>query len=250
MTQGAPVRILLVEDNAGDARLLRETLRDAQSMDFHLVHAETLRQGVEAVTGKGCDVVLLDLSLPDAHGLETVGRMLAAAPTLPIIVLTGLGDETIAVHAVHAGAQDYLVKGTVEGGTLGRAIRYAIERKRLEGERAQLLRNEQEARASAEAAVRARDDVLRVVAHDIGNSLSAVKIHAMVLERTLGATQPRTRRGSAPGPSATSRSRWIACARTCWTSQRSRRDGCRSSPRQWWCRTWSARFPRPPWRRR
>ena len=187
MTRDAPVRILLVEDNPGDARLLRETLRDARSLDFRLVHAETLKQGVEAVTGEGCDVVLLDLSLPDAHGLETVERMLAAAPTLPIIVLTGLADETIAVHAVHAGAQDYLVKGTVEGGTLARAIRYAMERKRLEGERARLLCNEQDARAAAEAAVRARDDVLRVVAHDIGNSLSAVKIHAMVLERTLGA---------------------------------------------------------------
>lgn len=186
MTRDGPVRILLVEDNPGDARLLRETLRDARSLDFRLVHAETLKRGVEAVTGEGCDVVLLDLSLPDAHGLETVERMLAAAPTLPIIVLTGLADETIAVHAVQAGAQDYLVKGTVEGGTLARAIRYAMERKRLESERARLLCNEQDARAAAEAAVRARDEVLRVVAHDIGNSLSAVKIHAMVLERTLG----------------------------------------------------------------
>jgi len=187
VTAPAPVRILLVEDSPGDARLLRETLRDARSLPFRLVHAETLDQGVKAVTGEGCDVVLLDLSLPDAHGMETVERMLAAAPELPIIVLTGLADETTAVHAVQAGAQDYLVKGTVEGATLARAIRYAMERKRLEAERARLLRNEQEARTAAEAAVRARDEVLRVVAHDIGNSLSAVKIHAMVLERTLAA---------------------------------------------------------------
>jgi signal transduction histidine kinase len=138
-------------------------------------------------------VVLLDLSLPDAHGMETVGRMLDAAPEVPIIVLTGLADETVAVQAVQSGAQDYLVKGTVEGGTLARAIRYAIERKRLEGERARLLRNEQEARAAAEAAVMARDEVLRIVAHDIGNSLSAVKIHARVLERTLPADQADVR---------------------------------------------------------
>lgn len=183
----APVRILLVEDNPGDARLLRETLRDAHSLRFELAYADRLADALERVRAEPADVVLLDLSLPDAHGMETVQRMLQAAPTVPIIVLTGLADETVAVHAVQAGAQDYLVKGTVEGATLGRAIRYAVERKRLEMERAALLRNEREARAAAEAAVNARDEVLRIVAHDIGNSLSAVKIHAMVLERTLPA---------------------------------------------------------------
>lgn len=187
MTHGAPVRILLVEDNPGDARLLRYTLQEAQSLRFELVHAARLSDALEAIGRDGADVVLLDLSLPDAHGMETVTRMLEAAPAVPIIVLTGLADETVAVHAVQAGAQDYLVKGTVEGATLGRAIRYAMERKRLETERAALLRNEREARAAAEAAVNARDEVLRIVAHDIGNSLSAVKIHTMVLERTLPA---------------------------------------------------------------
>jgi signal transduction histidine kinase len=181
------VRILLVEDNPGDARLLRETLRDAESLRFDLAHADRLEDALARVRSELADVVLLDLSLPDAHGMETVQRMLEAAPAVPIIVLTGLADETVAVHAVQAGAQDYLVKGTVEGATLGRAIRYAMERKRLETERAALLRNEREARAAAEAAVNARDEVLRIVAHDIGNSLSAVKIHAMVLERTLTA---------------------------------------------------------------
>lgn len=183
----APVRILLVEDNPGDARLLRETLRDAGSLRFDLVHADRLSDALDRIRAEPADVVLLDLSLPDAHGMDTVARMLEAAPAVPIIVLTGLADETVAVQAVQAGAQDYLVKGTVEGGTLGRAIRYAMERKRLETERAELLRNEREARAAAEAAVNARDEVLRIVAHDIGNSLSAVKIHAMVLERTLPA---------------------------------------------------------------
>ncbi|HEX2081393.1 MAG TPA: ATP-binding protein [Longimicrobium sp.] len=181
----APVRILLVEDNPGDARLLRETLRDAESLRFELVLADRMAEALERLAGETPDVVLLDLSLPDAHGMETVATMLRAAPDVPIIVLSGLSDETVAVHAVQAGAQDYLVKGTVEGPTLGRAIRYAMERKRLEAERVRLLRNEQEARAAAEAAVNARDEVLRIVAHDIGNALSAVKIHAMVLERIL-----------------------------------------------------------------
>jgi sigma-B regulation protein RsbU (phosphoserine phosphatase) len=190
----APVRILLVEDNPGDARLLRFTLEEAESLRFDLVHAARLSEALERVKEGPADVVLLDLSLPDAHGMETVTRMLQAAPAVPIIVLTGLTDETVAVQAVQAGAQDYLVKGSVDGGTLARAIRYAMERKRLETERAALLRNEQEARAAAEAAVNARDEVLRIVAHDIGNSLSAVKIHAMVLERTLPAGDAEARK--------------------------------------------------------
>jgi len=178
-------RILLVEDNPGDARLLRETLRDAESLPFELAHAGRLAEAEARLASEACDVVLLDLSLPDAHGLETVRRTLRAAPEVPIIVLTGLDDETLAVQAVQAGAQDYLVKGRVESILLARAIRYAMERKRLERERQRLLESEREARAVAEAAVRARDDVLRVVSHDLGNSLSAVRVTTTLLLRTL-----------------------------------------------------------------
>lgn len=185
MSRTAPLRILLVEDNPGDARLIRETLRDAGSLAFELQHADRLSAALPLLAAHAADVALLDLSLPDAHGLETVTRALSAAPGVPIVVLTGLDDETVAIQAVQAGAQDYLVKGQVEPGTLARALRYAMERKRLEAERARLLEAEHEARTAAEAAVRARDEVLRIVAHDIGNSLSAVKIHALVLERTL-----------------------------------------------------------------
>jgi signal transduction histidine kinase len=134
---------------------------------------------------EGADVILLDLSLPDAHGLESVTRTLAFAPQVPIVVLTGLDDESAALAAVQAGAQDYLVKGQVESGVLARAIRYARERKRLERERALLLDREREARAVAESAVRAREEILRVVSHDLGNSLSAVQVIANVLLRTL-----------------------------------------------------------------
>jgi signal transduction histidine kinase len=131
-------------------------------------------------------VLLLDLSLPDAHGLDTVERASEAAPDVPIIVLTGLDDQTVALQAVQAGAQDYLVKGQFDATLLTRSIRYAMERKRLERERLLLLEREQEARLRAETAVRARDDVLRVVSHDLGNSLSAISIHTAVLLRTLG----------------------------------------------------------------
>lgn len=179
------IRILLVEDNPGDARLLRETLREAEGFPFEMAHAERLGQAAGMLAGSPADVVLLDLSLPDAHGLDTVRRMLDAAPDIPIIVLTGTDDERLALQAVHAGAQDYLAKGRVDGPLLARSIRYAIERKRLERERADLLHREQEARATAEAAVQARDEVLRVVSHDLGNYLSAASVNAAVLLRLL-----------------------------------------------------------------
>jgi signal transduction histidine kinase len=178
------MRILLVEDNPGDARLIRELLREA-SFPLLLTHVERLSEARERVRLEGADVVLLDLSLPDAHGMETVRSMLESAPEVPIIVLTGLNDENAAVEAVQAGAQDFLVKGQVEGGVLARALRYARERKLLELERARLLASEREARAVAEAAVRGRDEVLRVVAHDLGNSMSAVLVTTTLLMRTL-----------------------------------------------------------------
>lgn len=178
-----PVRILLVEDNPGDARLLREQLRDVDSFAVEISHADRLEAATARLLEGPIDVVLLDLSLPDAQGMETVRRMLERAPEIPILVMTGLDDERLAVQAVQAGAQDYLVKGRTEGDLLVRAIRYAVERKRLDRERLALLHREREARATAEAAVRGRDEVLRIVSHDLGNSLSAVAIHARLLQR-------------------------------------------------------------------
>jgi signal transduction histidine kinase len=177
------LHILLVEDNPGDARLLQEFLREG-TLPFELHKVERLDRAQEVLERERIDVVLLDLSLPDAHGMATVRRMLSFCGDAPILVMTGLNDEDLAVEAVQSGAQDYLVKGQVDSALLGRAIRYALERKRLELERSELLRSEQEARATAEAAVRARDEVLRVVSHDLGNSLSAVSIQAVLLERT------------------------------------------------------------------
>ncbi|MBD0321613.1 MAG: response regulator, partial [Gemmatimonadetes bacterium] len=189
----APVRILLVEDNPGDARLLRETLREAEGFPFELSHAARLGDAAAMLPDCAAEVVLLDLSLPDAHGLDTVRRMLEAAPGIPIIVLTGTDDERLALQAVHAGAQDYLAKGRVDGPLLARSIRYAIERNRLERERAHLLRSEREARATAEAAAQARDEVLRVVSHDLGNYLSAASVNTTVLQRILPEDSERMR---------------------------------------------------------
>lgn len=181
-----PLEILLVEDNPGDARLLKEYLKDAHLSMPTLHWVESLGAAREHLDRQAVDVVLLDLSLPDAHGMATIEGALAAAPDVPIIVLTGLDDESVAVNAVQAGAQDYLVKGQVDPATLGRAIRYAIERKQLAREREQLFAAEQTARRRAEAAVQARDQVLRVVSHDLGNHLAAIRFNSMVLSRTIG----------------------------------------------------------------
>ncbi|MBD2089838.1 response regulator [Microcoleus sp. FACHB-1515] len=125
------IKVLLVEDNPGDARLLRELLKEVASVQFQIKQVDRLSQGLQAL-GEQCDVILLDLSLPDSRGLETFVRLHRRAMAVPIVVVTGLDDETIAIKAVQEGAQDYLVKGEVSSDLLVRSIRYAIERKRTE----------------------------------------------------------------------------------------------------------------------
>jgi diguanylate cyclase (GGDEF)-like protein len=126
-----PIRILLVEDNPGDALLIREMLRDAGADRFALTHVVRLDEAVHRLATAPFDIVLLDLSLPDGHGLETLSRCKAHASGIAIVVLTGLNDESLALRAVQEGAQDYLVKGTLDGALLTRAVRYAIERHRM-----------------------------------------------------------------------------------------------------------------------
>lgn len=131
------ISILLVEDNPGDARLVKEALVDAGASRFSMSHAVSMKEGLERIGTSQFDIVLLDLSLPDASGLETVQKMRSAVPNVPIVVLTGLNDEGFAVSAVREGAQDYLIKGDIDGKLLARAIQYAIERHRLVRERTQ-----------------------------------------------------------------------------------------------------------------
>ena len=130
-----PIRLLMVEDNPGDARLVRALL--AETGGFELSNAETMAQARDWLTDNDADAVLLDLSLPDSHGLETIDRMRALAPLAPVVVFTGLADEEVGVAAVKRGCQDYLVKGVGDGHLISRTVLYAIERKALEVERAQ-----------------------------------------------------------------------------------------------------------------
>jgi two-component system, cell cycle sensor histidine kinase and response regulator CckA len=123
------VRVLLVEDNPADARYLREEIADVGAGSVKLTHVQRLDEALQKLGSEDFDVVLLDLTLPDAEGLDTLVRAHAKAPSVPIVVLTGIDDEGLAVRAVREGAQDYLVKGKTDGSLLVRAMRYATERK-------------------------------------------------------------------------------------------------------------------------
>lgn len=187
-----PARLLLVEDNPGDADLMRDLLDEAaaragaESPD--VVHATRLDAACAELAradagGRAFDAALVDLSLPDAGGLDAVERLCAAAPALPVVVMTGLADDAVAARAVQAGAQDYLVKGVDDARTVGRALRYAVERQALARERAALL-------AEARRAVAARDEVLGIVSHDLRTPLSTVAMAAAAL-RDQPAADPR-----------------------------------------------------------
>ncbi len=123
-----PIKILLVEDNPADADLLQEILEEAIGIEWELISVEFRREAISMLTQQHFNAVLLDLSLPDSHGLETLIRLREVAPDTPMVVMTGLDDEAIALEAVRLGAQDYIVKGHITSQLLVRSLRYAIER--------------------------------------------------------------------------------------------------------------------------
>jgi diguanylate cyclase (GGDEF)-like protein len=123
--------VLLVEDDPGDRRLVAEMLRDVGAAAV-VTSCARLEEAIEPVTRGLADLVLLDLSLPDSSGIEGVRRLRAAAPDIPVVVLSGLNDNRVALEAVQAGAQDYLNKDDVDGEALTKAMRYAVERQRSE----------------------------------------------------------------------------------------------------------------------
>lgn len=140
MNHSSLIRILLVEDEPSDARLLSEYLSPLQ---FVVTTVARLNQALKHLDVEHFDAILLDLSLPDSTGLETVQHVLTSFPTIPIIVLTGLDDEESAVAAVRYGAQDYLVKNRIDSNLLTRALRYAIQRKSKDTQLENILREKE-----------------------------------------------------------------------------------------------------------
>ena len=156
--------VLLIEDNPAHARLMREMVLEAGAGAFELEHVARLSAGLERLAQGGVDVVLLDLSLPDATGFETFLKVRSQAPDVPVVVMSGLDDEDLAVKAVGEGAQDYLVKGQAGSALLVRSMRYAIERHRLLDE---LERAQQEE-------LLMKDRFLSHVSHELRSPLTAI----------------------------------------------------------------------------
>jgi signal transduction histidine kinase len=125
------IRVLLVEDNATDALTLQEYLSEVRGAEFQPHHRERLADALDFVREQFCDVILLDLGLPDSQGLDTLIRLQPRVPDITVLVLTGIDDEELGLKAVQAGADDYLVKNQIQAPLLGKAIRYALERRQM-----------------------------------------------------------------------------------------------------------------------
>lgn len=206
------IRIFLVEDNPADERIVTEMLREYGAGQFILCGVfRQLKEALEALAERGnADVVLLDLSLPDSQGLDTFLKLAAAVPDQPVIVLSGVDDEALAVETVHRGAQDYLVKNRLTGRHLVRSIQYGMERKQSElawlaarekleadlAERTEALADTQrqlaetqarwktvQNQAMAQERLLAMERMAGGLAHDFNNALSPILAHAEWLLR-------------------------------------------------------------------
>jgi signal transduction histidine kinase len=165
------LHVLLVEDNVEDADLLRAMFRKGRADNFVLTHLLSMTEAVHRLAEGGVDLILLDLGLPDGSGIDTVRRARAAAPDVPVIVLTGLDDEQLAAEAMKAGAQDYLIKGQIENRALPRAMRYAIERHEMQVE-TDLIRRQQ---------LQFKDEFLSHVSHELRSPLTAIYQFATII---------------------------------------------------------------------
>ncbi|OGO32509.1 MAG: hypothetical protein A2Z29_06830 [Chloroflexi bacterium RBG_16_56_11] len=163
---GKNIKVLLIEDNPDDAELIKRKLAKSASAPFAVAPAKTLKDGLEHLSRHACDLVLLDLGLPDSHGLDTVSTILNQTPQTPVVILSGFDDEATALKAVQLGAQDYLVKGHMESGQMERAMFYAIERSRLQAELEQYTQELWKTEANLRKILEKNADAILVVGED------------------------------------------------------------------------------------
>lgn len=168
------IQVLLVEDDPDDAALLRRMLGQSASAEFDVTHVQRLAHALEKLAAERFDVALLDLSLPDSKGLTTFEQAQARAPSVPMVVLSGMDDEHLSVSAVQRGAQDYLVKGKVNADMLARSVRYALERQRLKESLARQNADLQRAHEQAEQESQFKSRFLSSLSHELRTPLNAV----------------------------------------------------------------------------
>lgn len=208
------VKVLLIEDSSADVGLIRNMLFEEKEIAFSMERADSLSAGLARLARGGLDIVLVDLGLPDSRGLDTFTQIHAHSPHLPMIVLTGLDDGALGVEAIRRGAQDYLMKDGLDSNLLGRAIRYAITRKRMEEkleeyrdhledmvmERTaelkelneqllQEIREREQTEAALQNALAEKEILLREVHHRVKNNLQTVA-HLISLQRDHVAAAP------------------------------------------------------------
>lgn len=189
MAASYPVKILLIEDNVAEARLLQEFLKQAKSDEFSLVHVKRLGEALQELRRATYDVILLDLTLPDSQGLASLSPLMSHAPSLPIVVLTNTNDDKLALEAVRQGAQDYLVKRQVNSDLLIRSLSYAIERKqafetlRSVNEALEIRVQERTAElVKVQEISQFKSEFVSMLSHDIRNPLNTILLAAGLLQ--------------------------------------------------------------------
>lgn len=186
------ISVLLIEDNPGDAFLIQGMLGATHTGCFQLEHVERLQDAISLLEQQSFNVILLDLSLPDSKGLQSLETLEQHSPSVPVVILTGQNDEAFATQAVHTGAQDYLVKGQVTQEVLARTIRYAIERQKsdeiLRQRTLELEQANQDLQYQAQqlAAVNADLEAFNhTIAHDLRHPLAGIKTACALLTASM-----------------------------------------------------------------
>jgi signal transduction histidine kinase len=184
-TNGAPatretVHILLIEDNPGDARLVEILLEESDLPNVQIIHRLTLGDGIAELQKRDFAVVLLDLTLPDSRGFETLERLIATKPDVNVVVMTGLADKVLGLNAVKAGAQDFLMKGGFDSDLLSKTLRYAIERKNVLIKLAAATR----AREVAEESARMKEQFIASISHEMRTPMNAIYGMSNLLAQT------------------------------------------------------------------
>ena len=171
------IKILLVEDNPGDARLLQEIFKEGKTAKFEIVLVDRISEAIKTLKETDFDLILLDLSLPDSKGIDTFRKTSKEKPQIPIVLLTGLDDGALAVKLVQEGAQDYLVKGQINNKILLRSVRYAVERNYKIHEQAQRKNEVIEGKLAEYKITKREKEILLLIAEGETNEEIAEKLH-------------------------------------------------------------------------